>query len=117
MAHYNTPSVAAPPLSCGGPQRPPPAPLFSRTLTVPSVSFVSFRRHALFELHLDEGALVRRGLGADGHLEHALLVRGPRVLEDAALVGRVEQVLVDGVLRLGLGGREQEGAARGIIIV
>ena len=60
-------------------------------------------RNPLHELDVDLRAFVGRRLRADRHLEHALLVRAARVLEHAALVARVEQVLVDGVIALGLG--------------
>ena len=60
-------------------------------------------RNALYELDLDVGARVGGALRAHGHLEHVLLVRHVRLLEAPRLVAGVEQVLVDGVVALGLG--------------
>ena len=59
--------------------------------------------NTLEELDLDSLAGVRGGLRRNSHLEHVLIGRAHGILEITALVRSVEQVLVDGVVGLGLG--------------
>jgi len=60
-------------------------------------------RHSLDELNLDSLGCVRGGLWRFGHLEHGVVRAASRIFEHATFVGSVEQVLVNGVVGLGLG--------------
>ena len=95
-----------------------PPSLFSALSTPAGRELLAVHRDAvaLLEIEFDVFRLVRRVLGRDGELEHALVrLRRriePRILEDAGLVGNMEEVAIHRIRLLERGLDRESCASR-----